>query len=361
MSETANISYKCPSCTHPLVYGVEGRLKCEACGNTYDVEDMELLYGDGSAEKEFDWGDYKKKFCESSEKLTDTVVYSCRYCGAEIETERTTSATRCPYCDNEVVISTNLTEGLKPNAIIPFTVDRETAMKSVKEYFKGKKLLPKNFMSEHSIGKIKGVYVPFWLFDADVDGTMNLEGTKVKTWSDSDYRYTQTSTYLVSLDGDMRFEKIPVDGSIKMDDDLMDSLEPFYYTGLKEFNSGYLSGYIADRFDDDPDSSLPRASARMKKSAFTVFRNAGDDGFSSITLKNSRLDLSDPSVSYVLLPVYLLTLGYGGKNYRFAVNGQTGKVVGELPVSKSRKILHFLAYYGIVTLVGSLLIYFLVR
>ena len=117
---------------------------------------------------------------------------------------------------------------------------------------------------------------------------------------------------------------------------------------------------MADRFDEDPDKSLPRASTRMQTSAADVFSGCTSE-FQSASVKSSNLKLVDPSVKYVLLPVYLLNLTYKGKNYRFAVNGQTGKVVGELPISKLKSFLHFSSFFAVAAAIGGTIAYFLTR
>lgn len=354
MADPNVVSYKCPACGSPLTYNTNGKLFCSSCSNEFDVETVKRFFGGDSSEKGFDWGDYKKSFENGTEHLENTVVYVCKSCGAAIETDGTTAATHCPYCDNEVIISQQLNGSLKPNAVIPFAVDKKKAVELIKKYFKGKRLLPNDFGAEYKLGKVTGVYVPFWLFDAGIDGDINFNGQKYRHYSDSDYNYTETKHYLISLDGAMRFAMIPVDGSEKMDNDLMDALEPFDYSGLREFNPAYLSGFLADRFDDDPDESIPRASVRMDNSAKEIFKGCASD-FSAVTIRSSNLKLVDPSVKYVLLPVYLLNLKYKEKNYRFAVNGQTGKVVGELPISKAKSFLHFLAFFAIGSVAASVL------
>ncbi|MBO4692783.1 MAG: hypothetical protein J5659_00100 [Clostridia bacterium] len=360
MAEEKNISYKCPACGSPLTFDPGGKLKCGACGNEFDVDAVKRFSDAENSSRNFDWGDYKKEFQKGSEKLENTRVYVCKSCGAAIETDGTTAATHCPYCDNEVIISEQLSGSIKPNAVIPFSVDKNAAIDAVKNHFKGKKLLPNDFGATHKLGRITGVYVPFWLFDSGIDGNMNLNTTDVRHYSDSKYNYTETKHYLVTLDGSMRFSRIPVDGSEKMDNDLMDALEPFDYSGLTEFNPAYLSGFLADRFDEDPDESLPRASARMNTSATEVFCGCASE-FDSVSVKSSNLSLVDPSVKYVLLPVYLLNLSYKNKNYRFAVNGQTGKVVGELPISKIKSFLHFSAFFAVAGAIAGVIAHFILR
>lgn len=357
------VSYKCISCGSPLVYASDGKLKCEACDSEYSLETLKEYYESKDGDKEFDWKDYKEGFEKDKAPLENTVVYVCKSCGAEIETDSNTAATHCPYCDNEIILNDRVGSGLRPNGIIPFKVDKKGLENSILEHCKGKRLLPNNFMSMLKIGKIQGVYVPFWLFDATLDGQMQMEGTQTRYYSDSKYDITEVKHYLIDIDGKMSFKKIPVDASIKMDDDLMDSLEPYDYSGIVDFEAAYLSGFLADRFDDDPDNSLPRASKRMINSAEEVFLSHVESGFETVRRKNSNLNIVSPSVRYVMLPVYLLNLSYMGKSYRFAVNGQTGKVVGELPISKFKKyyylILTFLislgVYSGIAWLIGRLI------
>ena len=360
MAEEKTISYKCPACGSPLTYDTSGKLVCAACANEFEVDAVKKFNEASAGETSFDWGDYKKAFESGSEKLENTRVYVCKFCGAAIETDGTTAATHCPYCDNEVIISEQLTGSIKPNAVIPFAVDRNAAVEAVKNHFKGKKLLPNDFKAEHRLSKITGVYVPFWLFDSGIDGSVNLNATDKHYYSDSDYNYTETKHYLVSLDGAMQFSRIPVDGSEKMDNDLMDALEPFDYSGLKEFDPAYLSGFLADRFDEDPDESLPRASSRMENSAVTIFSGCASE-FDSTSIKSTNLHLVDPSVKYVLLPVYLLNIKYKEKNYRFAVNGQTGKVVGELPISKVKSFLHFSMFFSVAAAIGGIIAHFVLR
>ena len=205
-------SYKCPSCSAPLRYDVSGKLKCDACGNEYETEVIRLMDSYDRQQADFDWGEYKKNFSESAERLENSTVYVCRSCGAVIETDATTAATRCPYCDNEIVITDRLDGGLKPSGVIPFRIDRKAAQEAVLGHFKGKKLLPKNFRDQYTLDKIRGIYVPFWLFSSGMDGRMVMNAMNIRSWSDSDYDYTETKHYLLTVDGSMRFEGVPVDG-----------------------------------------------------------------------------------------------------------------------------------------------------
>ena len=329
------IEYKCPKCGAPLSFSPEaGSVKCESCGNEFEAEALEALYNaDAIGDEAFDWGDYKRNL--KMERLENLVEYNCESCGAIVESDENTIATQCPYCGNNIVITDRAVGVLKPNAIIPFKVKKEDLPGITKAFYKHKKLLPKDFFDYNKIGKVQGIYVPFWLFDAGAEGHMTFNGNRVRHYSRGNYDYTETSHYMLERDGKMRFKRIPVDASIKMDNAIMDSLEPFDYSELTEYNGAYMAGYVADKFDSDPDAELPRADSRMKTSIADALRRE-TLGYSSVTTRSQALRIFDTNVNYVFLPVYTFTCKYKDKEYRYAVNGQTGKMVGELPISASR-------------------------
>lgn len=337
---------KCPHCGAPLAWSPEReKLYCASCGSAFDVDDERLGGRKIDEVREFDWGAYKQGV--SQEKLEDVAVYTCVSCGAEIEADRSTAATKCPYCGNNVILNDKLSGGLRPNGVIPFRITPEELPAAVRRFYGKKRLLPRGFFSDNKIGRVQGIYVPFWLYDCRVEGPMDLEGVRVHTYVQGDCECTDTTYYRLERDGEMRFARIPVDGSVKMDDDLMDSLEPFDFSELVDFRDEYLTGYLADRFDDDPDACLPRASLRVRNTAEQRMQETCG-GFSQVSIRRSGMQITDASVRYVLLPVYLFRCSYGGKEYRYAVNGQTGKAVGELPVSRGKSLAAFLAPFAIV-------------
>ncbi len=350
--------YKCPACGAPLVFSSEsGKLRCGSCDNEYEVGTIQQ-YQENNTEAEFDWGTYSQSL---SGTLPEMTAYICKSCGAEIITDGTTAATHCPYCDNEVVITEKLTGALRPNGVIPFSVDKKGIKEKIQKFCEGKRLLPKNFFTDQMIDEVQGVYVPFWLFNGKLSGTVSLDGTSTSSYTSGSYRYTETSHYLVECDGGMEFARVPVDGSAKMPDDLMNSIEPYDYSKIVPFDGQYLSGFLADRYDKGPDDSIPTASERMMNSAVKAFSQAAgaESSVSSLSLRNNGLKLTDPSVKYVLLPVYIFNCRYAGKIYRFAMNGQTGKLVGELPIDKGKKRLFFWLPFLITAAIVFLIIRFL--
>ncbi|MBR6258980.1 MAG: hypothetical protein IKR21_02085 [Oscillospiraceae bacterium] len=325
--------YKCLSCGAPLEFDAGSQnVSCNSCGNSFTVEALQAAQDADPNQSSFDWGDYKKDYGQGG--IEGTNVYLCESCGAEIEADANTAATRCPYCDNNIVLTDRVSGGLRPNGVIPFKITKEQLPEYLKKFYKGKSLLPRGFFSNHVLSKAQGVYVPFWLYGCHLSGSMDFDAQTVRTYRDGNYDCTETSHYLLRRQGRMEFENVPVDASLKMDNDLMDSLEPFDFSELKPFDGAYLSGFVADKFDSTPDDEMDRAEGRMLKSAADEISSTANYGMVTVRSKNLKAD--DAKVSYVLLPVYLLNCEYGGKKYQYAVNGQTGKTVGELPVSKGK-------------------------
>ncbi len=332
------VSFKCPNCGSPLLYSAEkGRFNCEYCGGEFDFETVKNA--DVNADQEFDWGNYQENV--SDETLEGTVSYVCKSCGAEVVADATTAASFCPYCGNTIVMEHNVSGLIKPNGIIPFRIDKKKMKEIVTDYCKGRKLLPRKFITDQKIEKIQGMYVPFWLYDCHADGSMGFDATRVRTWADQRYIYTETSYYYVNCEGDMSFSRVPVDGSVRMGDALMDSLEPFDFSDLQEFAYGYLGGFVADRFDLDADDCVNRASNRIRNSVATTFTSAVRGSYATLVPSRSNIGLDNTKVNYVLLPVYLITSSFDGTTYQFAVNGQTGRIVGELPVDRRQAVKYF--------------------
>lgn len=229
-------NYKCPACTGPLRFdSATGKLQCDFCGSSYEVAEIEKLYaekdaqaagafrqaeeqaaadGEWTSASGSDWG-------ADAEKLR---VYSCPSCGAELICDETTSATSCPYCGNNTIVPGQFSGALKPDYVLPFKLDKAAAVAALKKHYGGKKLLPKAFSNENHIEEVKGVYVPFWLYDGSAEVDVRCHGTKVSGYSTARENVTVTNHYDVRRAGTVRFERVPVDASSKMPDDHMDAL-----------------------------------------------------------------------------------------------------------------------------------------
>ena len=356
--------YKCPSCGGAIEFDSHSqKMKCPYCDTEFDLETLKKYDEQLSKEAEqkddiSDWQTDPGKQWQEGE--TDGMnVYTCKSCGGEIVSDENTGATSCPYCGNPVILTERFRGALWPDMVIPFKLDKKAAKEAYYKHIKGRPLLPKVFRRENHIDEIKGIYVPFWLFDADVAADARYKATKVRTWSDSDYDYTETSYYSVDRSGNMSFVSVPVDGSSRMPDDLMESIEPYKVADAVEFQTAYLSGYLADKYDVDAQQSTDRARERMKESAQDVLRDTVK-GYASVIPENTNVRISGGDAKYALYPVWILNTTWRGKKYIFAMNGQTGRMTGDLPVDNgayTRWLLGLTAVFSIAAYLVALLIH----
>lgn len=327
--------YKCPCCGGAIAFdSTLQKLKCPYCDTEFDIETLEN-YGkelEGEPDDSMSWETSAGVDWQEGE-ADELRSYICKSCGGEIVADDTTAATSCPFCGNPVVMSGQVSGYLKPDYVIPFKLDKKAAKEALKKHYSGKKLLPKVFKNENHIDEIRGVYVPFWLFDADADAHIRYKATRVRAWSDSDYNYTETSFFSVVRGGSIGFQRVPVDGSSKMPDDLMESVEPFYFEDAVDFHTAYLAGYLADKYDVDAEAAVPRANERIKSSTADAFAQTVQ-GYATVTPEATGIHLQNGRAKYALYPVWLLNTTWKGKKYTFAMNGQTGKFVGDLPLDK---------------------------
>ena len=195
-------NYQCPACMGPLHFvGESGRLECDYCGSNFDVAEIEALYKekeqkaakaaedtenapvtkDGS---EWDVSGLNEDWGADAEGMR---AYSCPSCGAELLCEATTAATSCPYCGNPTVVPGQFSGILKPDYVLPFKLSKEDAIKALKKHYLKKPLLPSTFSKANHLEEIKGVYVPFWMYDGEASGSAQFHATQVHTYTSGDY------------------------------------------------------------------------------------------------------------------------------------------------------------------------------
>ena len=337
--------YKCPCCGGGIAFDSQAqRMKCPYCDTEFDMETLQSYDNDLKIGHEDDtqWNtDANQSWQETEDGMN---VYVCNSCGGEIIGDDTLAATSCPYCGNPVIIKGKLSGEWKPDLVVPFQLDKDAAKEALTKHLTGKKLLPKVFRDENHIDEIKGVYVPFWLFSTDANAQMRFRGSKVRTWADSRYYYTETSYYSLQRSGCISYDHVPADASTKMPDDMMDSLEPFDVSKAVDFQTAYLSGYLADKYDVTAEDSKERINKRIRTTTENVFRSETCGGYSSVALENSSFQFHNRKIQYVLLPVWVLNTSWNGSNYQFCMNGQTGKFVGNLPMDKGLFWKYLLGY-----------------
>ena len=197
------------------------------------------------------------------------------------------------------------------------------------------------------------MYVPFWLYDCEADYIGSYKGTRIHRWSDSKYHYTKTDHFLLRRAADAAFFGIPMDGSSKMEDTFMESIEPYDYSQLVDFDLAYLSGYFADKYDIPSENGEQRIRDRVDQTIRDELQSTLL-GYATVVPTSRQLNIHHSRARYVLLPVWMLNTKYKNKIYTFAMNGQTGKMTGSFPICPKRTAAWFAGVCVGVTMLATL-------
>ena len=348
------IAYKCPNCASSLSFaGSSGKLLCNACGSRFETAAIEAMYAAQTGTGiDFDTPD--EGYAASD--VAQMKAYRCKSCGAELITEGTTTATECPYCGSPTILPDRIEGGIRPELVVPFVISKEEAQKMFEDYFQGKKLLPNLFKKDNRIAEIRKLYVPYWLFDCDADATIVYAAEKRRTERTDDWEIETIEHYIVHRSGTMSFENIPVDGSVKLDNRISESLEPYDLSKAVSFSPSVLSGSLADHADVDAAGCEKRAVERVEKSITSAIRSTVS-GYTSVSERSKGFSSKGGKVTPVLLPVWLITTVKDGKTYTFAINGQTGKLTCDVPTDKGKAFLWGAGAFAGVMGLGALILH----
>lgn len=349
------IQYKCPNCGGPLEYKAETlKFGCEYCDSQFTEQEIKDIF------KENENIDLSQNVNENAgdDEFTGGNLYQCSSCGAEIMTDANTAATFCVYCHNPVMLKGRLSGEYRPSKVLPFEIGKDNALEIFKSAMGKKKFTPSDFVSNTTLEKMAGLYVPFWLADCHAKAQLHAIGKHTRSWTSGGYRYTETREFDVERAADIFYKGVPADGASKIDDELMDAAEPFDYSKMRDFSMSYLSGFLADRYDVDKGQVFPRIKNKTDSSSRDIL-NGSVTGYSSVSITNFSSNIMNTNWHYALLPVWFMTYSYNGKMYEFAINGQSGKLVGNPPISKRKLRLFgaglFIAVVLLFILGGSLL------
>ena len=353
--------YSCKNCGAELYFDPKlGKLHCDYCGSNFDpseyaftaetdeakgaAKDQTVNQGltdeEIAAAKQKGMTEQQAKAAAGDQKSSDDstgslVVYKCPNCGAEVITSKDTAATTCPYCNRAITLEGNISGKFKPDYVLPFVKTQDEVEAAYNKLCHSSILTPKAFTDKKNIKKVKGMYIPYWLYSFSGDAKIDILGRNIRVWEVGDIEYTETSTYKVAEEVSGAFKDIPADALKSMDNTLMDSIEPFDFTQMKSFNPAYLAGFYTQRWDDDSSTNEPRAKGRAK-SALLQQAMASAGSFDQTTVQSENFSWSDDKVESAMIPVWMMYTEYQGKNYIFGMNGQTGKLMGKIPKSAGR-------------------------
>lgn len=377
----AVISYKCPNCDGELVFHpATQKYKCEYCASAFSQEELEKMKpameeekkmaappqegqegqaavqeGQTTVQAEAESRENRKLEGDGQKgEDKEGVIYSCPSCGAEIVTDQTTAATFCYYCHNPVVLSGRVSGEFLPNKIIPFSVDKKQATDKFLEYVQRKKFVPKAFFNKQQIEKISGVYFPYWMADMDMTGSLQAEGKNIRVWRSGDTEYTETKVYNIERKGNIHLEDITKNALKKNNLKLAEGVLPYDVTKVQDFHMGYLSGFLAEKRDLERVDLQADVAADAKKFGEKLLKDTVN-GYSHLNVNNCLLHTERENWDYIMLPVWTVTYkGRDGKIYYYSMNGQNGKVYGELPVDKQKVFMLGAIIFVIVFLLGLL-------
>ena len=357
------VHYKCPNCGADMAFdSVSGMLRCDSCGRTDNIEHMAGMKDlPRDAEVKYEMNDediqaansaFVKDFADPSDTDepgyyhtfgdNEAHEYHCKNCGAVIITEINTAATTCSFCGAGVVLADRLSGILAPSKVIPFSISKEQAQEAFKKWCRRGLLTPSDFMTADRIKNITGMYIPFWLYDLNGRGELEATCTRVRTYTRGDWIYTETKYYHVYRKVDLNYLRVPCDASRKMDDKMMDKLEPYRYENLKDFKMPYLVGFIAEKYDYTDNELLPRVKERVGSYVDSYLRST-INGYSSVHINRKNINVIKKKADYALMPVWMVCYDYRQTEHIFLMNGQTGKIIGKPPLSKAKIAMWFTA------------------
>lgn len=326
------VQYKCPNCGADMKFdAASGMLSCESCEKQLYLEEY-----NGDTEEEIQ--DFEEVFDETTYQVfseQEVQEYVCQNCGAVVIAEQEMAATNCQFCGSPVVLADRLSGDLAPVWVIPFRITKEQAEQAFKKWCKKGILTPKGFMTADRIKNMTGIYIPFWLYDLNGRGEVKATCTKVRAYEDTNYRYTETTYFDVHRKVDLNYQKIPVDASEKMNDTMMDKLEPFYYNEIKEFKMPYLSGYLAEKYSYTDKELFSRVKQRVGPYV-EQFMYSTIHGYAATIENQKSIEILQKKANYTLLPIWVVCYDYKQAEHNFYMNGQTGKIVGKPPLSKGK-------------------------
>ncbi|MBE6857131.1 MAG: hypothetical protein E7500_06865 [Ruminococcus sp.] len=344
------VQYKCPNCSGELTFKPDKQaFGCDFCLSTFTEEEIKQACAD--AENSIPSPEALQTQQEFSEH---TNVYHCGSCGAEVICEENETATFCYYCHEPVIMSGKMSGDYTPDKVIGFKLTRENAIEKFKAWCGKRIFLPKDFNTDTQLEKMTGLYVPFWIADCDMKADFMGSAEKIRRWTSGSYRYTETKYYEIVRSAKVFTDGIPADGETKIDDLLMESIEPYNYNDAKDFSMSYLSGFFADKYDVDKAAVFPRIRSRAAEAAKNVIRNS-IVGYDRVSARSENYRILNTKWQYMLLPVWFMTYRYNGEVYSFAINGQTGKLAGTPPLDK-KKLALFSVGFGLISALIAFLI-----
>lgn len=386
-------AYTCPSCGGSMLFVPEKqKFRCEYCTSLFTEEEIRAY------EKTFeqknvatnDGNTNAKKFAreqdtstvdgeqntasansastadarnasarkDASDQQQEHTVYQCPSCGAEVVAAGTQLVNTCFYCHSTMVQSGS-DSSFHPDMIIPFAISKEKATEMFLKWARRHKFVPKGFFNKKQIAHLTGIYYPYWVADINASGSASFKATNTHVWCTADTETTETSIYSAERAGEFFFGEVTCNALKKADVKMVESVLPFDFAQKKDYLSAYLLGFQAERRDIEKSEAEENLGDDVTRWGVALLQNTVT-GYSSVSVNNANIKVKDAKFLYGLFPVWMLSyIDRKGKHYNYALNGQTGKACGELPISFGRLAILFSTIFASVFALVCALEYFL--
>ncbi|GAB2026487.1 TFIIB-type zinc ribbon-containing protein [Lactovum odontotermitis] len=383
MTESTIRTDKCPNCGGPLKFDPsDQKFHCEYCQSIFteaEVSQIQEKQADTGVSSSADLSaseaqpealssaadsQAQENSEEKAEPAGDNVsenvgIFICPSCGAQIVTSATTASTFCFYCQNPVVLTERLSGKFLPEKLIPFQIDRKAAEEKFVQWVGKKRFVPAAFFSKKQIQNLSGVYFPYWTVEADLDGEVTAHAVKYRVWQDGEAEYTETSEFEVSRQGKSSLKNYIQNALQKnLSDKLVAAVQPFDLSKAIDFKSQYLSGFLTEKRDIEFSQIKTDVTDKMENYAERLLTST-ITGYAGVTNVQSAQTLENLDEDYALLPIWLVTYRERGNDtlFYYAMNGQTGKVAGVLPVDKAKLRRFALLLFAAIAVIGATAVY----
>ncbi len=337
---------RCPNCGGNMEFNItEGKLHCLSCSTMMTVPEYEEILKQKSDISEKAGQSFVRGASDSDNENSDNLqadTYTCSSCGGSISLSALSASWHCPFCNNAIVFVDKYRNQRNPDFIIPFKYDRRHFEDAFQKLMSRRLFLPDSFREQANVNSIKAVYVPFWLYSVKAEGDAEFQAEKQIRLMNGDQRFRDNKRskyrHVITAEknsGTLICRYIPQDASEEIDDDITQGLEPYNTEDITNFSFGYLSGLNAMIYDVDSKASFAEVQKRVENSFRDFIVKADNYNYYKIISVNASY--TPQFINYALFPIWMAQADFRGKTYRFAMNGQTGKALEDLPTSKFKK------------------------
>ena len=314
----------CPNCGGNLKFDIPSQqLSCDHCRTLFNPYDFDSKTEDAGETTSFD-GQF------------EVTVFTCPQCGGEILSTDNAASGFCSFCGASTILYSRISQEQRPDYIIPFKLTKEQCKQKYAERMKHAPFAPKALKDPAAIDSFRGIYMPYWAFYISQRGPVSLNGKKSHRSGD----YIITDHYALSGKLDAYYKGISYDASSSFSDNISEAIAPYDLKGMKAFTPGYLSGFYADTADVDATIYEPDAqSAAVSETNEQLQHMSVFAPYTMDTLTPAQLNTKTEAVDRAMLPVWFMSYRKNNRVAYATVNGQTGKVVADIPIDPLRYVI----------------------